>query len=189
MLRSFRSIITRCWCPTETKGFSFLSCNLTFKPLLRDVYLIHSTPFCLPLETARSPLHSRQGFALGGWNLALKRPGGWINEICGAQPRRGTESLGAEMSRGFVTLVRRRFSGGLSSVWGFLSSIRSHGAWSCGRLWAQEVNVRAPPLRPCQMSSGCVCAGPASPDTLQGVRRASAGEQCPWSCEAVRDAD
>lgn len=135
---------------------------------------------------------TRQGFALRGWKRALKRPGGWINEICGAQPSQGTESLEAEMSRGFVTLVTRRFRRGLSSMWGFLSSIRSHGAWSCGRLQAQEVNVRAPPLRPRQMSSGYVCARPASLDALRGAGggcKEQAWETVPWQlggCERCR---
>lgn len=74
IFESLHSIITWCQCPTETKWiFSF--CNLTFQPLLKDVYLIISKLLSLPLETSRRLWHL-QGFALIGWNLALKKPDG-----------------------------------------------------------------------------------------------------------------
>lgn len=151
--------------PNWNKMNFFLFCNLTFQPLLKDVYLILSNLLILPLETSRRLRH-----ALGlcsHWMKPCSEEAGWgrLMKPAVSQLSQGTKPLTAEKS-GPVRVLPFWYRGALGKAFqhlGILLSIRNHGVWFCGRLESQEVNLRAPPLWPSLMN-GSMCTCPASPE-------------------------
>lgn len=120
--------------------------------------------------------------------IALKRPGGWFNEICGPQPSRGTESLEAEMSRGFITLITRRFRerppqhAGISVKYQKSRSLVLRETSGTGSQFEGSATWAVSDE---QWRCVCVSGLPGNPVGCAGSR---GGKRCHCSCQAVRNA-